>query len=86
MESKIYKVTEIKVSKFKRNYAIRFVKMFVRDYAAMLLGFLLLCNVSLRHIKIFLSLSMSTDISSMAGALKEIAIALRYWKFSKTRK
>lgn len=68
MESKIYKVSEIMVSNLKNIYAIRFVKMFVRDYAAMSLCFLF----SLRLIKFFLGLSISTVISSMAGALKEI--------------
>jgi len=58
--------------------------MFVRDYAAMSLCFLLSFNVSLRHIKFFYSLSISTIISSMAGALKNSKIALRCWKFSKT--
>lgn len=72
MESKIYKVSEIKVSKFKKNYAIRSVKTFVRDYAAMLLCFLLSFSVSLRRMKFFLSLSIGTVISSMAGALKGI--------------
>lgn len=46
--------------------------MFLRDYAAMLQCFLLLFKVSLRHTKLFFSPSISTDTSSMAGALKGI--------------
>lgn len=39
MESKICKVSEVKFQSLKKNYAIRFVKTFVRDYAAMSLRF-----------------------------------------------